>query len=389
MSASPVNLRIVSIHWGFSLGGIVKYAEVLESVPQYAPISLKSLCIIPERSRYDGDTLGRIDAEVVRVRTPLDPGWIRAAASLCRKCDPHLLLTHGFNGHMVALVLNGISGRRRPTVCSYHGLYHATTPMRVPLAPIYNAFTEHFLRRRACGVVAVAGYCRDYLVRKGVDARKIRVIHNGLPDRVVPKTERERVRNEWGVGPQDVVIGVASRLDPVKGIGYLIDAFATLVGRLHTLRLVIVGTGTLDTALRLRAQRLGIGEYVRFTGFRADIDACMAGFDIFALPSLSEYHSIALLEAMRAGKAIVATDVGGNTESVTDGREALVARSVDAAALAQALRTLATEREFADRLGRAARERFKANWTEEKTVRATAEWLMGFSGTPLGCRRKP
>ncbi len=384
MLGRPGRLRIVSIHWGFSLGGVAKYAELLEGVGSYAPITLKSLCIIADGWRSDQKTLGNIDAEVIRIRARLDPSWIWRAAKLIDELNPQLLLTHGFNGHIVASILQKLPGQSRPIASSYHGLYHPTTWARVPMAGLYNAYTEHFLRYRVFGVAVVAGYCRDYLVAKGVSPRKIRVIHNGLPDCVVPATERARVRAEWEIGPREIVIGVASRLDPVKGISYLIDAFASLVDELDMLRLVIVGRGTLDAALRAQVRRLGVQKFVLFIGFRTDIDACLTGFDIFALPSLSEYHSIALLEAMRAGKAIVVTDVGGNTESVTNGCEALVVPVANTRALVDAVRKLVTDARLAAGLGRAARERFITTWTEEHTVRGTAEWLMGFEELTAG-----
>ena len=119
----------------------------------------------------------------------------------------------------------------------------------------------------------------------------------------------------WGVQPDDLVIGTVSRLDPVKGLEYLLEAVAIARKSEAQVRVVLVGDGGLRDALEAQVLKLGLKDVVSFAGYRDDIPDCLAAFDIFALPSLAEYHSIGLLEAMRAGLAIIATDVGGNTES--------------------------------------------------------------------------
>jgi glycosyltransferase involved in cell wall biosynthesis len=91
---------------------------------------------------------------------------------------------------------------------------------------------------------------------------------------------------------------------------------------------------------------------------------------------LAEYHSIALLEAMRAGKAIVATDVGGNTESVRNLKEGLIVPAADVERLVHAIDRMVIDRSLAKKLGEAARERFKDKFTEEIMVRQTAQWLV-------------
>jgi len=122
-------------------------------------------------------------------------------------------------------------------------------------------------------------------------------------------------------------------------------------------------------------QASGLGDRVVFTGFRADVPSCMAAFDVFVLPSLAEYHSIGLLEAMRAGLPTVATDVGGNTESVRDGKEALIVWPGDAEAFVKALGRLLGDGALRENLGRRARQRFLEAFTEERMLKRTAEWL--------------
>jgi glycosyltransferase involved in cell wall biosynthesis len=121
-----------------------------------------------------------------------------------------------------------------------------------------------------------------------------------------------------------------------------------------------------------------LDEQVRFTGYLPDVESRLASWDVFVLPSLSEAHSLSLLEAMRAGKAILASNVGGTPESVRDGVEAILVPPADAAALAHGLAVLAGNRPLRERLAAGARRRFETNFTDDAMKRGLADWLLRF-----------
>ena len=373
-------MKVLSIHWGLSLGGVAKYATTLERVTGIAPVTIRSVCILQRGRDVDRDALKVLGAEVVSVRSVADLNWITFVRKLIREEHPDCVISHGFNGHLVSLVATAFVKNSPRCLASYHGSYHATTTTRKLLEPVYNGFTHWFLRRKASAVVSVAEYCADYLVDKGVDSGKITVIHNGIPDHQPSETARGDIRSEWGFDSEHVVIGVASRLDPVKGIEYLLDAFARVANDHSNARLVIIGDGTVRGALEERSSALGIRDRVVFAGMRNDVPRCLEALDIFALPSLAEYHSIGLLEAMRAGLAIVATSVGGNTESVRDGKEGMIIQPADAEGLATALGRLVEDRDLRKCLGQAARTRFEAEFTEESMLGKTASWIQKTCG---------
>jgi glycosyltransferase involved in cell wall biosynthesis len=118
------------------------------------------------------------------------------------------------------------------------------------------------------------------------------------------------------------------------------------------LRWIFCGAGSLDAALRADATARGIP--VRFTGFRPDVARCLAASDVAVLPSLHEGLGVAALEAMAAGRPVVASRVGGLAEVVVDGETGALVPPRDADALAAALRTLAAAPETRMRLGTAA-----------------------------------
>lgn len=368
-------IRILSLYWGFSLGGVGKYALLIKDVPKVAPFTIMSVCILDKRWPSDKPGLERLGARLIPIRSRLDFSWVYKMANLIRKEKPDLIMSHGFNGHFVSWVSSLWAGKRIPRICSYHGLYHSTTHCRRILEKSINIFTEHFIRRRTLGTVAVASFSKDYLVGRNVAIDKIHVIHNGIKDERPSVGAREKLRCEWNVGLDEVVIGAASRLDPVKGLKFAVDSISKLVRTVQDVRFVIIGSGQSEEHLRALVKSLGLHNNVIFTGFRSDIVDCLAAFDIFVLPSLAEYHSIALLEAMCAGKAIVATAVGGNTESVRNEVDGLIVPPADANALFDALKRLVTDEKLRNTLGGNARRRFLAHFTVDSMLAKTADWL--------------
>lgn len=127
----------------------------------------------------------------------------------------------------------------------------------------------------------------------------------------------------------------------------------------------IVGNGPMEEELKEKVRQKDLGDVVSFAGYQSDIPKWLAKWDIVCLPSFMERHSIAILETMRAAKALVTTRVGGNEESVTDGEEALIVPPGNAKKLAGALLRLMQDKTLRETLGRNARRRYEREFTEE------------------------
>jgi glycosyltransferase involved in cell wall biosynthesis len=166
------------------------------------------------------------------------------------------------------------------------------------------------------------------------------VIPNGIETAAFARTgDRARLRAEWGVRDDQIVIGSIGRLEPVKGFDVMLEAFARLrqaAAPAGTARLVIAGDGSQREALEAQASRLGISEHVQLLGWRDDVHDLHAAFDLFTLSSRSEGMSISLLEAMSAGLCPVVTDVGGNAEVLGPELQGLLAGREEPALLARA-----------------------------------------------------
>jgi glycosyltransferase involved in cell wall biosynthesis len=138
-------------------------------------------------------------------------------------------------------------------------------------------------------------------------------------------------------------------------------------------KLLLVGTGPLKSKLQKRTRELGIGKHVTFLGFRQDIGNLLAASDIVILPSLHEGLSIALLEAMAAGKPIVTTAVGSNLEVTRNGTAALLVPAKDPAALATAVAKFANNLSVRVLKAQQAKEIYFNHYTEKKMLASYRE----------------
>jgi len=176
------------------------------------------------------------------------------------------------------------------------------------------------------------------------------------------------LRSELGLGSADRLVLAVGNLYPVKGHRFLLEACALLRQRHPNLHLAIAGRGALANALREQARALGLARHFHLLGLRADIPNLLAGADVFVLPSVSEGLPLALLEAMFAGRPIVASDVGEVRAALADGAAGLVVEPGSVAALAAALdRLLATPSEAAE-FGARAAQRAAAEYDVSRMV---------------------
>lgn len=225
-------------------------------------------------------------------------------------------------------------------------------------ARVYERAVDRLVWRSA-RVVANTGVIAKALEEvRDLPRSEAMVLWNGVED--TPD------RSDAGASGEAVVVGCVSRLDRLKGALQLYEAFASLAPRRPETRLLLVGDGDARDELLARAERDGLRERIDAPGaVFVGTAPIIAGIDIYAFPSLYEGFPYAILEAMRAGCAIVSTDVGGIREAMTDGVEGLLVPPGSSAALAEAIERLLGDADLRATLGRAARERYAAQFTLE------------------------
>lgn len=210
---------------------------------------------------------------------------------------------------------------------------------------------------RTARVAMVGRMVHQRFVGEGwVPGHRAEVVLNGIPvARFRSTQERRRAAREKLQLPHDaLVVGAVGRLVGLKNHRLLIDRMPALVRERPDIRLVIIGGGPLEAELNARVEELGLRANVLLASQRPDVGDLLPAFDIFALPSLTEGLSIALLEACATGLAIVATRVGGNPEIIEHEKTGLLVPPDDGPALEQALGRLAGDASLRHRLGEAA-----------------------------------
>lgn len=356
-------MKVLNLIWGFTLGaGIDKcfltYARLGEVDPS---VEVKSVCINLQNLNSHIEPLKKINAEFINIKGRLDFSWLGHLKKMIERENPDILFAHGFNGAIVLLLERLFKAVKIPSVFSYHGLYNPPTASRKLVAPIFNYLPIFVYRHFASKVISVSDDSRNQLISKGVPSAKVITVYNGIEDIVPPK--------KVDMCTDLVNIVSCSRIDAIKGLDVLLSALAVLRDRGIGFHYYMIGEGPELQSLKILCNDLSLDEYVTFAGYQTNITEWLNGADIFAITSYQENHSVALLEAMRAGKAIVATDIGGNKESIRDGYEGILVQAGDKDSLADALEMQILDKGVRIRLGTMARRRFVEMFTEQAMMK--------------------
>jgi glycosyltransferase involved in cell wall biosynthesis len=296
-------------------------------------------------------------------RGDLWPPAILALARLLRREQPDALLLHDPHAVSAGLVASRVAGG-----AALVAVRRVDFPLRGPFSRTkYAACDRVIVVSRAIGSVVEAG---------GVGAERLRLVYEGVPDRVAAAGGREALA-ALGVPAGVPVVGNVAALTGHKDHATLVEAMALLRPRFPEARLVIAGEGELRPALETQVRDRGLGDRVVFAGFRHDLDRLLPAFSVFCLSSRLEGLGTSLLDAMAFGLPVVATAAGGIPEAVEDGVTGRVAPPRDPAALAGALADVLGDEERRRAYGAAGRrrflERFTADHMVEETLRVLAE----------------
>ena len=220
---------------------------------------------------------------------------------------------------------------------------------------------------------ATANLCAETY---GLDENLFTVIPNGIAGLPAPDPEGlKRLRREIQLRTHDRVLLCLGRLDEQKGQTCLLRAVARLLPELPGIKLLIAGSGPDEALLTALAASLGIAGRVYFLGQRRDLAELFELTELLVMPSLFEGLPFAMLEAMAAGKPVLASDVGGVSEALRDGETGVLVPPGDVDALVQALAKLLAEPETLRRMGLRGRDEVAQRFTRELMIDDTARAL--------------
>ncbi len=305
-----------------------------------------------------------IPVTVLGVRGKWDIMKLPRLTKLLRNGHFDLLHTHLFHADL--------AGRPAAKAAGVPHLVHTVWTAEGRFRPWQFAYAR--LLRQSCDrVICVSQSVRDHHARLsklpddayvvipwGVDVEKFRR----------DQASRRRLRSEWQLAEDDVLLAFVGRLEFYKGIDTLLAALARLASVGRPVRAVIAGDGPQRPAVeKFIAQEPG-GKFVRMLGMVSDVPAVLSAADIYAMPSLWEGWPLALGEAMSASLPAIGTNVPGIRDLIIPEQTGLLIDSKDANALAGAIQRLVENASLRTSLGEAARRRIVDQFTIEQTIAA-------------------
>lgn len=239
-------------------------------------------------------------------------------------------------------------------------------PSRDPITRLkYGDPRQHFI-----GVSEGVG---RVLERYGIPRERISIVHSGVEVPPAPFSSEHRIaaREQLGVDNEVLLVGTIGQLVPHKGHTHLIDAFAQILPRFPSARLVVLGEGQLDRSLHEQAQRLGIDSAILFPGYVPHAKSLLPAFDLYVSSSVEEGLGTSILDAQATGLPVVATSAGGSAETVQDGVTGLLVPPADPSQLAVAMLSLLTDPSRRASLGSAGPAWIRQHFSTEAMIEGT------------------
>lgn len=280
-----------------------------------------------------------------------------------------ILQTHGLRFDFFGFIAARLAGV--PHIITRHVAisHHLISEFRKKM----YIFFDNFAIKSAAKVVTVSKAVEDDLVAtQGIDRSKILTIVNGVDLRRFSEVNmyaKTKIRMEFGIDEKTQVVGMIAQLSYWKGIPYFLRAIPLILSKCSNVMFLMIGDGPERKKLETMVEELGVSSYVIFAGFRRDISDIISAIDISVLSSLREGLPLAILESMAMGKPIVATDVGGVSELVLNGKTGFLVPPRDSCALANAIIELFEDKEKARQFGKVGRKHVEQNFNLSQMIK--------------------
>ncbi|MDE6107494.1 MAG: glycosyltransferase family 4 protein [Oscillospiraceae bacterium] len=297
----------------------------------------------------------------------LDFGAIKKLRALIRKVDPDIVHTHGSMSGRIA-------GRQEGKVVIYtrHSVFPTKGYLKSFPGKQLNGFLNHHY---ADQIVAVSPAAVDNLTEAGIDPKRVKVLMNGVePVERRGEAELAPLREKYGLGSDDFVLGILARIEDYKGHNDILDALKLLREKGKKPKLLIAGTGNYEEQVKAHCKELGLENQVVFLGFVSDVAPILSLLDVQLNASWgTEATSLALLEGFSMGLPAVVSDYGGNPWLMEDGVNGYTFPTRDAGALARCLETVMDRPDRGKALGEGAKKIYEEKFTARQFAKNTEE----------------
>jgi glycosyltransferase involved in cell wall biosynthesis len=302
---------------------------------------------------YFADEIQRLGVEVYILPkynwyNPLRLLWL---AREMRRWKVQIIHSHGYNANLFSRVASTIAGI--PIHITHLHSAHWLPSERGKR----NILIDKLLSLRTSRIITCSDAVRDYTIDEGISPHRVTTIYNSV-DLEAFKTDVDIVakRRTFGFDMSDFVVGTVARLAPIKGHEYLLQAARQVIAQNPEAKFLIVGDGPCRPELEKLARELRIDAHVVFTGIRTDIPEILACVDLFVLPSsVREGLSLAIAEAMAAGRPTIGTRIGGIPEIIRDGETGFIVPPKDPDAITEKILYFLHHPEIAQNFGEAGR----------------------------------
>lgn len=363
-------LRVLHVIGGGEFGGAEQHILNLVSSFPASEVEVAVVCF------YDSLFAGELKKAGIHVITldqfgRFDLRLLRALRNAFLTFQPAIIHTHGVKANFFSRLAS--LGMNVPLITTVHSWlrYDYSSSLAYIIVSLMERGTRHWNRH----YIAISGALAEILQGQGVPPRDISLIYNGMDLSFYRQTQlhdadRSRLRAEWNIPEDAFLFGTVARFVPVKGLSFLLDAFAQFVsGRDDSHYLVLVGDGPERERLEAKVREHGLEALVRFAGFRQDIPACLHACDGFVHSSLYEGLGYTIIEAMASEVPVVASNVGGVKEFVHHEQTGLLVGPGDIVGLVSAMERISQSPDLRETMVKNALEKVERSFTIEQMAK--------------------
>jgi glycosyltransferase involved in cell wall biosynthesis len=367
-------LKIVHLVTSLEVGGAQH--NMLLGLPNLDPTRYKHILIsIMDRMQMKQQfQKAGIEVHSLGLRKKTDITAALRLRSLLKTIRPDILHTYLIHGNVLGRIVGRLAGV--PTIIGSELTIGQAGRIGRLATKLTNPLTD------AVEVNSETGG-RSAVDDLGVPESKIEVVLPGLDlDAFGGTDQRSQVRAELGVEDSEHLVLFVGRLRAVKGVEYGIRAFTKAFTRHPHLKLALAGEGDQRSYLESLSEELGIRDNVEFLGPRKDLAQVLSACDSVIMPSLTEGFPRVAIEAMASSKPVIATHVGGVPEAIIHNQSGILVPAKDIEAMADAIISVATNSELANRLGLAARKRTEQHFAASSYVARLDDMYTRLAGLP-------
>jgi L-malate glycosyltransferase len=336
--------------------------QVLTTVMGLRALGHRTLLVAHSEGELRQRAAEGLDLVALAPKTEMDLTAAWRLSRIVKQLKPEVIHAHDPHGvAMAALALSMSTQVAKPPLLAAR---------RVDFHLRGNALSRWKYRQVDCFICASEAI-RQMLTGDGVPASRAVTVHEGIDIERIERMEPAKLHGEFWLPHDAPIVGNVAALVPHKGQRHFIDAAKLVLPHVPDARFIIAGEGELRPALEKQIKDLHLEKHVLLAGFRPDVLSLHKAFDLFVMSSVTEGLGTSLLDAMAAGKAIVAARTGGIPEVVADGETGILVAPRDHDAMAEAIVRLLKDETLRRQMGNAGRARARSLFSAERMVENT------------------